>query len=142
MFGAKVSPMKTVHILGILLLLLVVGCSKQQPPPEPVTLSFLDVEWDIPDRLPSLAQDLQDFTRETGIRVKRLPRPEALLDQLLPRGASSSKALLPHLTWSALLCDLVRILNQRLMDLKPYFPAELSHRIPWCSRVTPWVTRW
>jgi trehalose/maltose transport system substrate-binding protein len=130
MFGAKVSPMKTVHILRILLLSLVVGCSKQQPPPEPVTLSFLDVEWDIPDRLPSLAQDLQDFTRETGIRVKRLPRPGSSLDQLalwrklLQEGSVATPDLVSiDVIWSG-------ILNQRLMDLRPYFPAELSSQDP------------
>ncbi len=45
-------------------------------------MTFLDNEYDTPDRLPGLAQDLQEFTRETGIQVKRLPRPERSLNQL------------------------------------------------------------
>jgi hypothetical protein len=70
-----------VGILGILLLSLGLACSRQSWH-EPVTVTFLDVEWDAPDRLPGLAQDLQDFTRETGIQVKRLPGPDGSLNQL------------------------------------------------------------
>lgn len=59
----------------------VLGCSRQSSH-EPVTVTFLDNEYDTPDRLPGLPQDLQEFTRETGIQVKRLPRPEGSLNQL------------------------------------------------------------
>jgi FixJ family two-component response regulator len=68
-------------ILGMLVLSLRQGCLKQ-PSHEPVTLTFLDIEWDAPDRLPALAEDLQEFTQQTGIQVKRLPRPADSLDQL------------------------------------------------------------
>ena len=73
--------MKIAGMLGILLLSLGLGCSRQ-PPHEPVTVTFLDIEYDTPDRLPGLGQELEDFTRETGIRVRRLPRPEGSLNQL------------------------------------------------------------
>ena len=73
--------MKIVGILGILLVLLGLGCSRQSWH-EPVTVTFLDIEYDTPDQLPGLAQDLQAFTQETGIRVRRLPRPEGSLNQL------------------------------------------------------------
>ena len=70
-----------VAILLVFILCLDPACSRQQSN-EPVTLTFLDVEWDSPDRLPELARDLQDFTEATGILVKRLPRPDGSLDQL------------------------------------------------------------
>jgi hypothetical protein len=73
--------MKIAGMLGILLLSLGLGCSRQSSH-EPVTVTFLDIEYDTPDRLPGLAQDLEAFTRETGIRVRRLPRPEGSLNQL------------------------------------------------------------
>ena len=73
--------MKNFALFGIFLLSSALGCSRQ-PPREPVTVTFLDIEYDTPDQLPGLAQDLQAFTQETGIRVRRLPRPEGSLNQL------------------------------------------------------------
>ena len=120
--------MKIVGMLGILLLSLGLGCSRQSSH-EPVTVTFLDIEYDTPDRLPGLAQELQAFTRETGIRVKRLPRPEGSLNQLamwrelLQRGAPTPDVYGIDVIWSG-------ILNQYLLDLKPYFPAEVSSQYP------------
>jgi trehalose/maltose transport system substrate-binding protein len=120
--------MKIVCMLGILLLFLGPGCSRQSSH-EPVTVTFLDIEYDTPDRLPGLAQELQAFTRETGIRVKRLPRPEGSLNQLamwrelLQKGAPTPDVYGIDVIWSG-------ILNRYLMDLKPYFAAELSSQYP------------
>jgi len=75
------SATKIGGLLGILLLSLSLDCSRQ-PPREPVTVTFLDIEWDPNDRLPGLARDLRDFTQETGVQVKRLPRPAGSLNQL------------------------------------------------------------
>ena len=47
--------MKIIGMLGISLLLLALGCPRQASH-EPVTLTFLDVEWDTPDLMPRLAQ--------------------------------------------------------------------------------------
>jgi trehalose/maltose transport system substrate-binding protein len=111
-----------------LLLSLGVGCSRQSSH-EPVTVTFLDIEYDTPDRLPGLAQDLQAFTQETGIRVRRLPRPEGSLNQLVmwrellqKRGATPDVYGI-DVIWSG-------IFNQYLMDLKPYFATELSSQYP------------
>ena len=110
------------------LMCLPLACSKQ-PSREPVTLTFLDVEWDTPDRLPELARDLQDFTQETGILVKRLPRPDGSLDQLalwrqqLEKGSAAPDLVSIDVIWSAML-------SQYLMDLKPYFATELSSQNP------------
>src|ERR1700691_2299079 len=120
--------MKIAGMLGILLLSLGLGCSRQSSH-EPVTVTFLDIEYDTPDRLPGLAQDLEAFTRETGIRVRRLPRPEGSLNQLamwkelLQKGAPTPDVYGIDVIWSGML-------NQYLMDLKPYFGSELSSEDP------------
>jgi trehalose/maltose transport system substrate-binding protein len=117
-----------VGILGILLLSLGLACSRQSWH-EPVTVTFLDVEWDAPDRLPGLAQDLQDFTRETGIQVKRLPGPDGSLNQLalwrelFQKGAATPDVYSIDAIWSG-------ILNQYLMDPRPYFATGISAQFP------------
>ncbi|MCU1239954.1 MAG: Maltose/maltodextrin transporter, substrate binding periplasmic protein MalE [Candidatus Acidoferrum typicum] len=120
--------MKIVGLLGILLVALGLGCSRQSSR-EPVTVTFLDIEYDTPDRLPGLAQDLLAFTQETGIRVKRLPRPEGSLNQLamwrelLQKGGATPDVYGIDVIWSG-------IFNQYLLDLKPYFATELSSQRP------------
>ena len=115
-------------MLGILLLSLCLACSRQSSH-EPVTLTFLDVEWEAPDQLPELAQDLQDFTKETGIQVKRLPGPDsplgrlALWRELLQKGSGAPDVCSIDVIWSGLL-------NQYLIDLKPYLGTELSSQYP------------
>jgi trehalose/maltose transport system substrate-binding protein len=119
---------KIIGLFGILLLSFGPGCSKQ-PSHAPVTVTFLDIEYDTPDRLPGLAQDLQAFTQETGIRVKRLPRPEGSLNQLamwkelLQKGGATPDVYGIDVIWSG-------IFNQYLLDLKPYFAKELSSEYP------------
>jgi trehalose/maltose transport system substrate-binding protein len=120
--------MKLIYGFGLLLVLVVMGCSRQSSP-EPVTLTYLDVEWDTPDVMPGMARDLQDFTRETGIQVRRLPRPDGSLNQLalwrelLQKGSAGPDVVSIDVIWTG-------ILGQYLNDLKPYFGAELSHRDP------------
>ena len=120
--------MRIVGMFGTSLLLLALGCSRQ-PAHEPVTVTYLDVEWDTPDLMPGLAQDLQDFTRETGIQVKRLPRPDgsfnqlALWRELLQKGTGTPDVVSIDVIWSG-------ILSQYLLDLKPYFAKELASQNP------------
>ena len=124
--------MKRIGMLGISLLLLALGCSRQSSH-EPVTLTFLDIEWDTPDQMPKLAEDLQEFTRETGIQVKRIPRPDGSLNQLalwrelLQKGTGTPDVVSIDVIWSG-------ILNRYLMDLKPYFATELSSQDPVVAR--------
>jgi trehalose/maltose transport system substrate-binding protein len=119
---------KIVGLLGILLLSLGLGCSRRSSH-APVTVTFLDIEYDTPDRLPGLAQDLEAFTRETGIRVNRLPRPEGSLNQLvmwrelLEKGGTTPDVYGIDVIWSG-------IFNKYLMDLKPYFATDLSSQYP------------
>lgn len=120
--------MKTVSIWGLLLFSLCLGCSKPTSR-EPVTVTFLDIEYDTPERLPGLAQDLQAFTRETGIQIKRLPRPDGSLNQLalwkelLQKGAATPDLYGIDAVWSGML-------HSYFMDLKPNFAAELSSQFP------------
>jgi trehalose/maltose transport system substrate-binding protein len=115
-------------VVGLSLLFFALGCSKQQSQ-EPVTVTFLDVEWDTSTLNPGLGQQLQDFTRKTGIHVHRLPRPDGSLNQLalwrdlLQKGAATPDVVSIDVIWPS-------ILNQYLMDLKPYFAAELSSQNP------------
>jgi len=44
--------MKQFALFGIFLLSSALGCSRQ-PPREPVTVTFLDIEYDTPDQLPA-----------------------------------------------------------------------------------------
>jgi trehalose/maltose transport system substrate-binding protein len=120
--------MKIGAILG--LLLLSVGLNGfRQSSREPVTVTFLDVEYDTPDLLPELGQDVLAFTRETGIQVKRLPGPDGSLNQLvlwrklLQQGGTTPDLYSIDVIWPG-------ILNQYLMDLKPDFGAALSSEDP------------
>jgi trehalose/maltose transport system substrate-binding protein len=116
-------------VAGILLLAsLFAGCRK---PAEPVTITFFDsdgrgVKGDhrmIPDSY------LQEFTRETGIRVNDLPTPEDtaskfnLAMDLLRRGAPSPDLYGVDTIWTGAMADY-------LVDLQPYFVSELSSEDP------------
>jgi len=108
--------------------LLFSDCSKP-PAHQPVTLTFLDVELDAPDRLHGLGQDLQAFTRETGIQVNRLGGPAGSLNQLalwrelLQKGAAAPDVVGIDAIWSG-------VLNEYLLDLRPYFASDLSSEYP------------
>ena len=116
-------------VAGILLAALVFsGCRK---PAQPVTITFFDsdgrgVPGDhrmIPDAY------LQEFTRETGIRVNDLPTPEdsnSKLDLamgLLRSGAPSPDVYGVDTIWTG-------TMGQYLIDLQPYFAAEISAENP------------
>ncbi len=111
----------------VLLASALVGCGHSSP--QPVTITFLDVEWDTSGMHPGISQDLQDFTRQTGIQVKRLPRPDGSLNQLtlarelLKKGDATLDVVSIDVIWSA-------ILNSYLLDLTPYFGAEVSSMDP------------
>src|SRR4051812_15235772 len=114
--------------LGVLLLCIGLACSRPVAR-EPVTVTFLDIEWEGPDPLTELANDLQEFTRETGIHVKRLPAPSGSLSQLalwrelLQKGAAAPDVCGIDVIWPG-------ILSQYLIDLKPYFSADLASQDP------------
>lgn len=105
------------------------GC--RQAPKEPITLTFLDPEWshDSRERDSSHEQVLADFTKETGIRVTHLPAPEIasaqlnLTSSLLKKGAPTPDVYGIDVIWPG-------TLSEYLVDLKPYFAAELEASDP------------
>ena len=121
---------RLMKMIGISLIVVSLGACRH-PAKEPVTLTFLDPEWahDLTQRNVLPDERLQEFTRQTGIRVKHLPAPEPTLDQLgmaralLEGGASSPDVLGIDVIWPG-------TLSQDLIDLKPHFATELSSLDP------------
>jgi trehalose/maltose transport system substrate-binding protein len=98
------------------------GCRR---PAQPVTISFLDAEGQgVPGDHRMISDVLQEFTRETGIRVNDLSTPEdngSKLDlamNLLRSGASSPDVYSVDTIWAGTMGDY-------LIDLQPYFASEI-----------------
>ena len=125
------QPSSAVHrfhslgMVGILLsAFLLFGCHK---PAQPVTITFFDSDFRgvpgdhrmIPDA------DLQEFTRETGIRVNDLPTPEdngsklELTMNLLRSGAPSPDLYGVDMIWTG-------SMGEYLIDLQPYFASAIA----------------
>jgi trehalose/maltose transport system substrate-binding protein len=120
--GKLVCPICTV-----LLFLVLEGCTRPSVP-EPVTLTLLD-EWSNKRFSDAREVELQQFTRETGIRVKLLPSPDsaaqrlALWKELLGTGAPGPDVYGIDVVWPGTLAEY-------FVDLKPYFASELSLQFP------------
>jgi len=125
--GLGVSCKIAGSVCLVLLSLALQGCTRPVAH-EPVTLTLLD-EW--PNRTFSEArqQELQQFTRETGIRVSLLPSPESgrekvvLWRELLGTGASGPDVYAVDVIWPGMLAEY-------FLDLKPYFANEVSLQFP------------
>lgn len=99
------------------------GCKRASR--QSVTVTVLDPEWSQPDELPAAERESQEFTRETGILVNHLSVPETSLTQLgLWRKLLGERGPIPDV----LAIDVIwpGILDEYLMDLKPYAAAELT----------------
>jgi trehalose/maltose transport system substrate-binding protein len=119
---------KTVRPVCIVLLsLLLEGCTRPSVH-EPVTLTLLE-EWTNKTFSEARQQELQQFTRETGIRVSLLPSPESarqklvLWKELLGTGASGPDVYGIDVIWPG-------ILDEYFIDLKPYFADEIPLQFP------------
>jgi trehalose/maltose transport system substrate-binding protein len=114
-------------VCTLLLSLLLAGCSRPAVH-DPVTLTLLE-EWTTRTFGEGRQQELEQFTRETGIRVKLLPSPEsareklALWQEVLGTGVAGPDVFGIDVIWP-------RILNEYFIDLKPYFADELSLQFP------------
>ena len=122
------SSRKLVRPVCIVLLSLVLeGCTRPSVQ-EPVTLTLLE-EWSNKTFSEARQQELQQFTRETGIRVSLLPSPEsarqrlALWRELLETGASVPDVYGIDVIWPGMLAEY-------FVDLKPYFANEVSLQFP------------
>jgi trehalose/maltose transport system substrate-binding protein len=111
----------------VLLSLLLQGCTRPSVH-EPVTLTLLE-EWTNKRFSEARQQELQQFTRETGIRVSLLPSPESarqklvLWRELLGTGASGPDVYGLDVIWPGMLAEY-------FVDLKPYFANEVSLQFP------------
>jgi trehalose/maltose transport system substrate-binding protein len=114
--------------LGIVLLAMALYACRH-PARDPVTLSYFRLGWSQPDELPSAGSLSQQFTRQTGIRLKNIPVPENTLDQLdlsrkfLQEGNADPDVLGVDVIWSGVLAD-------DLIDLGPYVATEQSSLEP------------
>jgi trehalose/maltose transport system substrate-binding protein len=111
----------------VLFSLLLQGCTRPSVH-EPVTLTLLE-EWSNKRFSDARQQELQQFTRETGIRVKLLPSPDsarqrlALWKELLGTGASGPDVYSIDVIWPGMLAEY-------FVDLNPYFANEVSLQFP------------
>jgi trehalose/maltose transport system substrate-binding protein len=100
------------------------SCSKH---PQPTTITFFDSDGrGVPgDHRMIPEADLQEFTRETGIRVNDLPTPEdnglklVLAMDLLHSGAPSPDLYGVDTVWTGKM-------GEYLVDLQPYLASEIS----------------
>src|SRR5258707_12838053 len=111
----------------VLLSLLLESCAKPSAH-EPVTLTFVE-EWSNKTFSEARQQELQQFTRETGIRVNLLPSPESarqklvLWRELLGTGAAGPDVYGLDVIWPGML-------GEYLIDLRPYFGSEVALQFP------------
>jgi trehalose/maltose transport system substrate-binding protein len=131
--GMKKSRPRTRVAASVLALMSILsaGCSHRAST-EPPTITFVTPGWAHALSGLNVGPDerLQEFTRVTGVRVRRLPLPEGALDQLqvvrrglLRQGPSSPDVAAIEVFWPG-------ILSEQLTDLKPYLAAELSEMNP------------
>ena len=110
-------------IVSIFVLVLVTepGCQSGDRGTSGIILTVIDQGWLASG--PRLGPELEEFTRQTGIRAQILPAPEAAVDQLaIWRELLDSRAEVPDvyaidIIWPTILAD-------SLIDLKAYVPAE------------------
>ena len=103
----------------LLVLLAAQGCKKPNQAASEVVLTIIDQSWlDKPSQA-LLGEELNQFTKETGIRVQILPAPEVAVDQLetwrnlLESGSKVPDVYGIDVIWPG-------ILAENLVDLKAY----------------------
>jgi trehalose/maltose transport system substrate-binding protein len=108
-------------LIIILLVLTAVGCHKSGGGASGIVLTIIDQGW--LGSGPRLAPEVEEFTRQTGIRVQILPAPEGAVEQLatwrdlLDNRAETPDVYAVDVIWPRLLAD-------NLIDLRPYVPDE------------------
>ena len=110
-------------LICLLVLLAAQGCKKPNQAAPEVVLTIIDQSWlDKPSQA-LLGEELNQFTKETGIRVQVLPAPEIAVDQLetwrnlLESGSKVPDVYGIDVIWPG-------ILAENLVDLKAYVPEQ------------------
>ena len=116
----------TDRVLGaicVFVLLAAQGCNNREKATPEVVLTIIDQSWlDKPSQA-LLGEELNQFTKETGIRVQILPAPEVAVDQLetwrnlLESGSKVPDVYGIDVIWPGILAD-------NLVDLKTYVPEQ------------------
>ena len=116
--------------LGVLALLAEQGCRRSVQPASAITLVLGDQTWLDNQFQDRRHQELNQFTKETGVRVELVPAPEGAVEtlatwrSLLQRGARIPDVYAIDVIWPG-------ILAENLLDLKPYVPApEIEAHFP------------
>ena len=115
-------------VCGLLCLPLVfAACRKAEP--APATLTILDPEWLRPDEIARREREFEQFTRETGTKLKFPPTPETPSNQLeLWRNLLQGSNPPPDVSGIDVIWP--GVLSDELIDLKPYFQTELAAMNP------------
>jgi trehalose/maltose transport system substrate-binding protein len=122
--GPKLSPLSFRCLslaLSLVLIIFTLDCHNSSDGASGTLLTVIDQGWLASG--PRLTPEVEEFTRETGIRVQIMPAPEGAVEQLATwRGLLDSHAEAPDVyavdvIWPKLLAD-------GLIDLKPYVPQE------------------
>ena len=114
-------------ICVVFLSLLLEACTKPTAQ-DPITLTLIE-EWTSKSFSEARQEELQQFTRETGIRVNLLPSPESawkklvLWRELVGTGTSGPDVYGLDVIWPGMLAEY-------FVDLKPYFSHEVSLEFP------------
>ena len=110
-------------ILIIVVLFTQLGCRNAARNASGITLTLIDQSWADKDTQRRLNEELDLFTKQTGIRVQVLPAPEGAVEQLatwrklLESGAEVPDVYGIDVIWPGILAD-------NLLDLKAYVSAE------------------
>jgi trehalose/maltose transport system substrate-binding protein len=128
LYAGRPNSGETILLVCIVFLLFVCeGCARP-PAHEPATLTLLG-EWSSKKLTEARQLELQEFTRETGIRVTFIPGPESswqrvlLWRELLETGAQGPDVYDMDVIWPGALAEY-------FLDLKPYFGNEISAQFP------------
>jgi trehalose/maltose transport system substrate-binding protein len=122
--GPKPSPLSFRCLslaFSLVLIIFTLDCHNASDGASGILLTVIDQGWLASG--PRLTPEVEEFTRETGIRVQIMPAPEGAVEQLATwRGLLDSHAEAPDVyavdvIWPRLLAD-------GLIDLKPYVPQE------------------
>jgi len=122
--GPKPSPLSFRCLslaFSLVLIIFTLDCHNSSDGASGILLTVIDQGWLASG--PRLTPEVEDFTKETGIRVQIMPAPEGAVEQLASwRGLLDSHAEAPDVyavdvIWPRLLAD-------GLIDLKPYVPQE------------------
>jgi trehalose/maltose transport system substrate-binding protein len=122
--GPEMSPLSFRCLslaCSLLLIIFTLDCHNSSDAASGILLTVIDQGWLASG--PRLILEVEEFTRETGIRVQIMPAPEGAVEQLATwRGLLASRAEAPDVYAVDVIWP--RLLAEGLIDLKPYVPQE------------------